>query len=159
MSCIHIKSSVENFQFIANGISSFHLKLHIFHANYLHTNGINFKRLQSLLVGSRFMPVMCLWLTLLGRDVAYINSKKGWVHVFIIKLNVSILPTHKLACLSSEDKQKTSQLHLFLIKCGSIPYHMRTDGNSFTLTLHAKTKLIFKFSKVKNVNCYFTRLN
>lgn len=85
--------------------------------------------------------------------------KKVWVHVFIIKLNVSILPTHKLACLSSEDKQKTSQLHLFLIKCGSIPYHMRTDGNSFTLTLHAKTKLIFKFSKVKNVNCYFTRLN
>lgn len=49
--------------------------------------------------------------------------EKGWVHVFIIKLNVSILPTHKLACLSSEDKQKTSQLHLFLIKCGSIPYH------------------------------------
>lgn len=45
--------------------------------------------------------------------------EKGWVHVFIIKLNVSILPTHKLACLSSEDKQKTSQLHLFLIKCGS----------------------------------------
>lgn len=51
--------------------------------------------------------------------------EKGWVHVFIIKLNVSILPTHKLACLSSEDKQKTSRLHLFLIKCGSIPYHMR----------------------------------
>lgn len=111
------------------------------------------------LVGSHFMPVMCRWLTLVRSRCCLYKLEKGWVHVFIIKLNVSILPTHKLACLSSEDKQKTSRLHLFLIKCGSILYHIRGDGNSLTLTLHAKTKLIFKFSKVKNVNCYFTRLN
>lgn len=158
MSCIHIKSSVENFQFIANGISSFHLKLHIFHANYLHTNGINFKTSKPFGRESFYACHVPMINPVRSRCCLY-KLEKGWVHVFIIKLNVSILPTHKLACLSSEDKQKTSQLHLFLIKCGSIPYHMRTDGNSFTLTLHAKTKLIFKFSKVKNVNCYFTRLN
>lgn len=71
--------------------------------------------------------------------------EKGWVHVFIIKLNVSILPTHKLACLSSEDKQKTSQLHLFLIKCGSIPYHNIARKNEANLQVlqGEKCKLLF----------------
>lgn len=56
----------------------------------------------------------------------------------------------------AEDKQKTFQLHLVLIKCGSVSYHIRETPSRNSA---GKNEANLKLSEVKNVNCYFTRAN
>ena len=98
----------------------------------------------------------CAGLFLLGRDSAYVNSEglSACVHHQIKYVNL-IHPQIRLP-IAEDYKQKTFQLHLVLIKCGSVSYHIRETPSRNSA---GKNEANLKLSEVKNVNCYFTRAN